>query len=103
MLVETYKITSKDHISKHDSIIDEWLKYVVDNAKRKGWKTPIHKTYSIQGEDLGRMFMVLFDSREHQNEWMTNVRDDKFQEYNDKFMEQVEDFTGKFVKETWSI
>ena len=100
MLVETYKIKSKDLVSKHDKLIDEWLKYVIDNAKSKGWKVPPHKTYSVQGEELGRMFMVYFDDIEHQGEWMGNVMDYKFNKYNDKFLNMVEDFTATMVSNT---
>jgi hypothetical protein len=103
ILVETYKIKSIDHVSQHDKILEEWLNYIVDNAKSKGWKAPTHNTYSVQGDDLERHLLVFFDNSEHESEWLGNVRDDKFNEYNDKFMALVEDFSAKMITETWSI
>jgi hypothetical protein len=100
MLVETYKIKSKNLVSKHDQIVEEWLKYVLDNAKSKGWKIPPHKMYSVQGEELERMFMVYFDDIEHQNEWMGNVVDDKFHEYDAKFQTMIENFKPTMVTNT---
>jgi hypothetical protein len=100
MLVETYKIKSKDLVSKHDKIFDELLIYVLDNAKSKGWKIPPHKMYSVQGEELGRMFMVYFDDIEHQNEWMGNVVDDKFKEYDAKIQTMIENFKPTMITNT---
>lgn len=96
-LVETYKIKSKDLVAKHDELLDEWIKYVIDNAKSHGWKVPPHRIFSVQGEDLGRMFIIYFDDMEHQNEWMGNIKDDKFNEYNDKMMTMIEDFKPTIV------
>jgi hypothetical protein len=45
-----------DRARKHDSIIDELLKYGVGNAGSKGWKTPNNYTYYIKGEDPARAF-----------------------------------------------
>ena len=100
MLVETYKIKSKDLVAKHDKHVDEWLEYVVKNAKSNGWKIPPHKMYSVQGEELGRMFMVSFDNIEHQGEWMGNVVDDKFKEYDSKFQTMIEDFNPAMITNT---
>jgi len=100
MLVETYRIKSKDLVFKHDKLIDEWLKYVIDNAKSKELKIPPHKTYSVQGDELGRMFMVYFDDIEHQSEWMGNVVDDKFHEYDAKFQTMIEDFKATMITNT---
>ena len=92
MLVETYKIKSKDLVPKHDKLVDEWLKYVMDNARSKGWKIPPHETYSVQGEELGRMIVAYFDDLDHQTEWMGNVMDDKFKEHTEKIHTVIEDF-----------
>jgi len=99
ILVETYKIKSKDLVPKHDELWNEWIKDVIDNANRNGWKIPPHEHYTNQGDELGRLFMVVFDNLDHQKMWMSNVKDDKFHEYEDEFKAMVDDWRPLMVSQ----
>ena len=60
---------------------------------------PPHKHYTDQGDELGRLFMVVFNDLDHQKMWMSNVKDDKFHEYGDEFKAMVDDWKPLMVSQ----